>query len=225
MLYKKYTIYIISDTPFQAKQCKKSIDLNSGIVIDANKYDSYSEAINNCVTRSPTEIVIICQDRIRPTKRKIARMVELLESGYGIVAMHRLRFFGLKKNLLRKIGMFDERYVGNDYEDFDMLLRLKESDIAYYESEEVKYVIGKISSWGHEAAKEHHFKKWRHGNTMYVRLLTEKSYPYKLGTGREETKFLPWTKSILMNMSSSFLHKPVRAVRKKKKKKSSFWGG
>ena len=77
---------------------------------------------------------------------------------------------------------------------------------AYYESEEIRYAWHP-SSWKHTEAKEHFESKWLEikARGTCTRLISEEKYPYKIGSRNKRTKFLPWSKSILMPMSQYFM--------------------
>lgn len=115
--------------------------------------------------------------------------------------MYRLAFFGLSKELLRRIGFFDERFLGGWFEDNDFVLRLREADIAYYESESVEYHPG-TSTWDHSGTLEVFQSKWCVETTKISRRLADKEYTeYDLGTHKEfesiptDDLFLPWSKT------------------------------
>ena len=59
------------------------------------------------------EIVIIMNHKIRAKPLDIWKMVKLIYEGYGLVCMRNFYFYGFKKDLIRKIGFFDERYIGD----------------------------------------------------------------------------------------------------------------
>ena len=75
-----------------------------------------------------------------------------------------------------------------------MMFRLREADLALYESEECPY-IRLESSWRHEEATAHFRAKWDLGykeNRPHRRLLPELPSPYDLGPSRPRY-FLPWS--------------------------------
>jgi len=119
----------------EAQLCLK--DFNNR-VFDGTGYPSFSKLVNNCIVTSNYEKIIICNDKARPTNLNIEKTLSMLDEGWGVVAPYRFGFFGFKKDLIRKIGFFDEGYIGGGYEDNDIILRLKEADVSYYESEEIQ---------------------------------------------------------------------------------------
>ncbi|KAJ3334430.1 hypothetical protein HDU93_007972 [Gonapodya sp. JEL0774] len=102
-------------------------------------YPSFSKLVNDCVRRCETDIVIFASHRVRPTLADVDSLLTRIDDGYGLATGYRFAFFGFRKDLIRKIGLFDERYEGGGYEDIDMIQRLWEADIAYYEAEDTEY--------------------------------------------------------------------------------------
>jgi GT2 family glycosyltransferase len=153
-----YTVMIPSHRPQLMEKVVSSIAPIVPIHIDGTGAKCFSWLVNKCIQECPTEIVIICADKAYPSANQIELMVERIQSGFGLVAMYRFAFFGFKKELIRKIGWFDERYMKGTWEDNDIALRLREADIAYYESQEVSYQSMPCSwqTWS-EAERHYHF--------------------------------------------------------------------
>jgi len=160
--------------------------------------ESCSKLFNACIVECPTETVIICNEKARPRIEHMWRTLELLDEGFGVVGLYRFGFFGFRKEFVRRVGFFDERFRGGWYEDNDMMLRMHEADIAYHMSEEVPYAQ-MASSWKHEEATSHFHAKWRHVGDAFERLLPEFAGHYDLGPSRE-CRFLPWSQSVLVNV-------------------------
>ena len=156
---------------------------------------------NRCVEKCPTEIVIICNQKARPTRANVNRLLELLDAGHGIVGLHHFGFFGFYKEVLRRIGLFDERFVGGWFEDNDVILRLQEANLSYYEAEELEY-LDAGSAWTWAKSFEHFKNKWRlglHGGAKYLRALPELPPAFDLGPSQPRN-FLPWSASVLTPM-------------------------
>jgi len=198
-------IFIPSCRPSLAAEAKALLPEYAQI-FDGTGMKCYSWMINACIVRSNTEVVIICNDRARPVPGQLDKLCGLLASGYGLVGLHRFGFYGFHKDLIRRIGFFDERFILGEFEDCDILRRMREAEIAYYESEEVSYlyVSSNFTEWNTMKAKEHFHKKWHHQEGLLARLLPEEQYDYDIGkdTG---TTFLPWSASEFLDQSSSFL--------------------
>lgn len=102
-------------------------------------YPSYSQLINHAIVTSPTEWVILINDRTYPTADEVNKMVGLLEDGFACVFLYAVGFMGFSKELIRTIGWWDERFELGGWEDRDWVLRLKMNDLALYESIESHY--------------------------------------------------------------------------------------
>lgn len=187
---------IPSHRPELVKKVIRAIRFEPYMVIDGTDAPSFSWLVNQTVLKCPTETVIICADKCRPRGRHIRKMRRLLDKGFGLAGMYRFGFFGFHKELFRKIGPMDERYIGGNYEDDDFVHRMKEANIAYYESEEVPYRSMR-SSWDITKTREVYESKWDGDR----RLLPELPHGYDFGPSIPRT-YLPWTSSILLPNSA-----------------------
>ncbi len=195
-----FTVIIPSHRPALAVDACTSMFPIVPIVHANDGYVSFSRMINDCIKRCPTEIVIICNDKARPLEYHEHKTVELLENGYGFVALHNFRHFGFHKDLIRKIGFFDERYIGGEYEDFDFLRRIKEADIGVYMGRQIT-CVQLACSWKNDKAYDWNHTKWKEYGTHTVRLLPEEKYDYDLGPS-EGLVFKRWNESILSNQDT-----------------------
>jgi GT2 family glycosyltransferase len=150
------------------------------------------------VASADTETVILMSDKVMPTNEDVDRLLKLLNQGYAMVAFYRLAFFGFKKQLLRNIGMFDERFVGGGFEDDDFYIRLKEADLGVYITHEIPYTKSS-SGWNYSLAQGHFVNKWgniiQNGNAK--RMLLEEQYNYNLGPA-VPVEFLSWNQSVIL---------------------------
>lgn len=168
-------------------------------IFDGTGYPSFSKLINDCIISSSSETIIICNDKARPPAHAVDKIFIMLAQGWGLVAPFRFGFFGFKKDLVRKIGFFDERYIGGGYEDNDIILRLKEADISYYEAEEIPY-ISLPSSWNYDrcgASRAFYDLKWKLEDDTYTRQTAEENYDYEIGPF-QGSKFISFSKSVLL---------------------------
>jgi len=188
----EYTLYLISYRPHLATEIEKSISPETFVYFDGTGYPSFSKLVNSVVAECPTEIVIIMSDKVRPTQNHVHELIAKLNQGYGFVGTYSYAFFGFRKDLMRRIGMFDERYVGGGYEDYDFCFRLREANIAMYLSYEVPYLKSQ-SSWDYSKSEPHHISKW--GDVVKDRVIhrqmPEEKYEYDLGIGTTQN-YLPW---------------------------------
>ena len=187
-----YSCFIISNKPEYYKIISESIAPENVTFFDGAGYPSFSKLVNECVAQSNTEIVILMSDKVRPKQADVLKVLDLLNQGYGFVGLYRLAFFGFKKELFRKIGPFDERFVGGGYEDDDFYIRLKESNISMYITEEVEYER-RESSWQFTEACKHFLSKWLDAsdpnfdniklqNNPVSRKIPEEIYTYNFGS-------------------------------------------
>jgi hypothetical protein len=193
-----YTIIVPSN-----RNTLKDITMNHLINIgekpiykNGHGYPSFSKLINDCVIECPTEIVVICNDRAKPTNEDLYRLLSLIEDGYGFVGLYAWGFFGFKKELFRQIGFMDERFVGGNYEDCDYMRRMLEGNVAMYNVFEINYDETVPSNWDSHKAKLHYDNKWLNGNGFIKRLIPEEIYDYNIGD-KTNQNFLGWDKSIL----------------------------
>jgi len=154
-----YSCYVISNKPHLFSAIEKSIAPEKVNYFDGTGYSSFSKLVNSCTASADTEIVIIMSDKVVPTAADVQKVLTLIEQGYGFVGLYRFAFFGFKKQLMRQIGMMDERFVGGGYEDDDYYIRLKEANIAMYVTEEVVYTKSR-SSWDYSQSRIHFLQKW-----------------------------------------------------------------
>ena len=142
--------------------------------------------------------IIICNDKSRPKKEDITRLLDLIEMGYGFVGLYAWGYFGFKKDLFRVVGFMDERFIGGNYEDSDYMYRMLESNISMYNILDIKYKEEIPSGWDTSRTRSHFLNKWEYdnGNGTIKRLLSEENYPYNIGE-KTNDQFLPWESSIL----------------------------
>ena len=107
-----YTVNIIVHDLELAKPVQDSLTPLPVNIFDGKNYPSFSKLINDVIVYNPTEIVIIASYKVRPTQNDINKMINLINEGYGYVATYRFAFLGFKKELIRRIGFFDERFIG-----------------------------------------------------------------------------------------------------------------
>ncbi|KJS01570.1 MAG: glycosyltransferase [Peptococcaceae bacterium BRH_c4a] len=194
-----YEVIIVSNRPHLSREAQSCLAGLNSRVFDGTNYPSFSKLVNDCITSSEYEEIIICNDKARPTHKSVEKILAMLKDGWGLVALYRFGFFGFKKDLIRKIGFFDERFIGGGYEDNDFIRRLKEADISYYESEEIDYIY-LPTSWYYEknnTARNHFFRKWKEEGNVTTRLLAEEDYKYDIGP-LKNINFIKFEKSVLL---------------------------
>ena len=182
-----------------------NVHWNNRIDRHPGTYDSYSQLVNESIVTSPTERILLVSDRVLPTAAEGQRAFELLEQGYALAGMWGVAFAAVTKELFRKVGWWDQRFLGGGYEDDDYTLRMKLANVACYESIESNYDF----SWrparkdGHAAcaASEPHFnRKWHQMPDFIARVVPEENhqqYDSAIGPERPDISscWLPWEKS------------------------------
>ena len=184
-----YTLFLISNKPQYYKPIQDSLLPEKLYYFDGTGVESFSKLVNSCVASSPTETVILMSDKVLPTQEHVKKALQLLEDGYAFVGLYSFAFFAFKKELFRKIGMMDERYVGGGFEDYDFFVRLSEANLAVYNTQEVPYTLS-ASSWNYDKSYKYWTTKWRHywteGNPLprLERTMWEEQYNYELGPSK-----------------------------------------
>lgn len=143
-------------------------------LLNGTGYPSFSKLVNDCIRDCPTEIFIFISFRVDPELEHFEKIVNLLNQGYAYVGLYRFAMFGFKKDLIRTIGFFDERYIGGCYEDDDFIIRLAEKNLPFYETEEVPYRSG-VSTWNHSQTLSFFNRKWTITNSIKRNLPEELS--------------------------------------------------
>lgn len=201
-----YEVIIISNRPHLSREAQLCLEGLNSRIFNGTNYPSFSKLINDCITSSNYEKIIICNDKARPTPKAVEKTLDMLDDGWGLVALYRFGFFGFKKDLIRKIGFFDERYIGGGYEDGDFVRRLKEANIGYYEREEIDYIY-LPTSWNYEkdiSASNHYLRKWKEiWDISITRQLAEEDYNYDIGPFRN-TSFIEFEKSDILPLNGHF---------------------
>lgn len=96
-------------------------------------YNSFSQIINESVFQTESEFIFWVHPKVTVTFEILDELILNLCSGYAFVSEISLGFFGCTKQLFRKIGMFDERFIGSEQEDTDWFFRMKFSSIPFFE--------------------------------------------------------------------------------------------
>lgn len=196
---KQNTTFVFSNKPEKFPPIQKSVEPEKIQYFDGSNIGNFSKIINKCVESSKTEVVILCSDKVLPSYRNINKMITLLNMGYAFVGLYKFALFGFKKELLRKIGVFDERFLSGGNEDMDFLLRLKEANLSIYISSEAEYTPG-TSSWDYSQSWLHWCSKWTFNEEegTVKRELEEISHSYNFGPS-VPTNFLNFDRSIISN--------------------------
>jgi hypothetical protein len=212
------SIMIITHDLELARPVEESILPFKGYVFHAPNYPSFSKVCNDAIAAAKHEIVIICSRKVRPTPADIRRMLNLINDGYGLVALYSFAFFGFRKELIRRVGFFDERYIRGEYEDCDMVRRISEANIAIYEERSINYTNNNPTVWDNVMAKAHFAAKWDESwdiksftGTIHRKLCEEK-YNYELGPGDESIVFKGREHSTSHDANSGYFYRNIRFI-------------
>jgi hypothetical protein len=152
-------IHIISNRPRISKRVLQFIGIEETRIINGDKSLSFSALCNSILKTNSDGINIVISDKCFPSKHDLEQMVKLIRSGIGLVGIFRFGCFGVHPIFLKKVGYFDENFIGGGYEDGDMVLRSFEEDISVRLYEAIKY-FPLPSSWNSELAKKYFNEKW-----------------------------------------------------------------
>lgn len=166
---------------------------------DGTGYEGFSKLINHCINDCENETVILIADKMKPKVNEIYKMLDLLDSGFALVNLHLFAFFGFKKQLIREMGFWDERFRGGEMSDCDFIRRVKHHNVAIYESTESER-IWEPSTWHGGNVKEHYAKKWNETPECDYKILPEEKYSYDLGEPKP-CVWKPFSESILIHES------------------------
>lgn len=108
-------------------------DRNSG------KYPSFSQMVNDAIDDTDSEFMIFCNPKTIFKSEDIEIILDRLSNGYCFVSLVSFGFFGFSKELIRRIGMLDERFINGEFEDDDFAIRLR--------------YFGKAAWWGYDYDK------------------------------------------------------------------------
>lgn len=127
---------VVKEQMEMLKELNKDYDVSWNNRIDRHPemYSSYSEMINHAVATSKTEWMIFINDRVKPTPDEVRKIISYLENGYAFVMLYNVAFMGFSKELIRKVGWWDERYLLGGWEDRDWVWRMKQNNLCIYES-------------------------------------------------------------------------------------------
>jgi hypothetical protein len=89
-----------------------------------SKYISFSQMINDAIDDTDSEFMIFCNPKTNFTSKDVEFMIDKLSNGYCFVSVVSFGFFGFSKELIRRVGMLDEKFIGAEFEDDDFAIRL-----------------------------------------------------------------------------------------------------
>lgn len=93
-------------------------------------YNSFSQIINEAVIETRSEFMIFINRAALPTLDDIDLMINELCNGFAHSSIASFGLWGATKELFRRVGMMDERFIGAQGEDNDFFIRIKQLDFA-----------------------------------------------------------------------------------------------
>jgi hypothetical protein len=135
-------------------------------------YQSYSQLANEAIDDSECEFMIFINPKSIVSSDDLNILANLLESGYCMAGLFGFAFCGFSKQLIREIGMFDEGFLAGEYEDVDMLLRIRMHDKAVwfdYDWNKYNYYRSKCQPL-RGSSLSYFWKKWRRKDSLLKKL-------------------------------------------------------
>ena len=164
-------------------------------------YDcSLSYLWNYGIRTSVHDHVFIVNDKARPSIHDIKKSRQLNDDGYGLVGLFRFGFFSFYKDLIYRIGWFDQRFVKIGYEDTDFYYRLYEHDIAVYLSEELHDYVMMPSTGGNTNVGKYYFIR-----KINKDLLNIDYYPDSRSSYNMNKRYLPHDQSIFIEPANTWI--------------------
>lgn len=169
----------------------------------------FPKILNQLIVNCPSEYVIYCNWRYRPTRENHQLAFDKLNEGYGAVDLSGpLQYTAFSKHLISIIGFFDEKYIGGHCVDWDFLNNLFFYDIAHYNADvcygDFSLATGSnptFTTWHGNCGNTENYAyfplKWRRNGTELIRTLKEINFndKYQYHNKFESRKYLPFADS------------------------------
>lgn len=99
---------------------------------NARLYSSFSQMINEAIDDTECEKMIFINPKTIASARDLNLLLDKLDSGYCLATLFGFAFFATTKQLIREIGMLDEKFSAGEYEDNDFIFRIRQRDAAVW---------------------------------------------------------------------------------------------
>jgi len=96
------------------------------------KYTSFSQMVNDAIDDTDSEFMVFCNPKTNFNSEDIETILDKLSSGYCLATVVSFGLFGFSKELIRRVGMMDERFINGEWEDNDFAIRLNHFGKAVY---------------------------------------------------------------------------------------------
>lgn len=175
------------------------------IILNQQK-KSLTSLWNQILLESQTEYVILAGDKLRPKPKDFELIETKLNEGFGIVGTYMLGMFGFSKYLTTKIGLFDDGFKANGFEDTDTMNKLFVNDIALYFSKETEYIPIQSGWKPNDINGSYYINKWNEDwTTNRLIQLKEDNNIHEKETfsmyNNNSIEYLPWNRSELKDQN------------------------
>lgn len=154
-------------------------------------YYSYSQIVNEAVIETTSEFMVFINPKAEISVEDINLIINDLRNGFAYSSIISFGLWGTTKELFRKIGMMDERFIGGGYEDNDFLIRIKQANLAVH----WRYRTEKYKHWAFNTADKPILKTQYTGltDTIYgMKWYKEESTLYRTEIFLQEKKAPKW---------------------------------
>lgn len=163
-------------------------------------YISFSQAVNECVVNSESEFMVFINPKTIVSPEDIITIIDDLCNGFAWSSICSFGLWGTTKELFRRIGLMDERFIGGEYEDDDFAVRMKQFDVAI----NWRFILDKYpyTEFHHRPALKgitfgKYEMKWLRIDEVYYRtdiIPGEKQLPPKIKNNAREDIYNSWKK-------------------------------
>jgi len=131
---------------------------------------TFSQMINETIDDTESEFMIFINPKTIICTEDINFIINKLCNGYCFASLFGFAFFGITKELVRKIGMLDESFLGGENEDNDYLIRMRQfGKMVYWGQDWDKYDYYKSKCNPNRGSSSTMFwRKWRFKNDVLI---------------------------------------------------------
>tara|TARA_R110000772_G_scaffold249530_2_gene363799 strand:- start:1057 stop:1773 length:717 start_codon:yes stop_codon:yes gene_type:complete len=118
-------------TPFRlSKEYKETLFTEDLFISEIPRKSSCGQLMNRCIIDSDTQWVLFCNDDL-VFKEGWFEIAEKYYDKFPITLMFNFGACLINKSIIPKLGYFDERFLGGNREDQDMMIRILLKDIPH----------------------------------------------------------------------------------------------
>lgn len=92
----------------------------------SGSYSNFSQLVNEAIVETSSEFMVFINPKTQINRQDIHTIIDDLCNGYAWSSVCSFGLWGATKELFRRVGMMDERFIGSEYEDNDFAIRLKQ---------------------------------------------------------------------------------------------------